>query len=605
MATEIRKATAVDIEFGTGNATSAGGHVGARINASHLPVVLGDDGLSVNDALTAWVDVRAYGASPGAGAGANVTAFQDALDAINAAGGGTLRVPPGTYNLNAAINVYKKTTIKGMGRKATYLMFTHAGDGIKSTWPINSSTAVDIVLRDIAIYTNNAGSTGGGFVDVGGTFVHIIGCSFSGWKYGVIFDQTEVSHIDRTEFIVLIAGGTGIWLVNGNDHTALADPRYTNQITITRNQLNAVAGAYNVIDDGGATHDFIGNNFNAGLIAVRFAGTAGFRFQGNEVEGHSLCGIDFSSTTFWGGDDVGDSGGGIISGNVMITGAPSQILLDYVHGVSIEGNYFGQASSAEIMLKNGGSNRATDVTIRNNMKLIWGPAKSTQPFIDGSSVPISRQSVDQMAATYVPSALGATGLQTISPTSRELINVGTRLFVVNADGTNGEDVLVSAVAGGTFTATFASVKAANWLVYGRREVESGTWTPVLSGDSVAGAHTYHVQSGFYYKNKNFVHVQAYIRLNALDGAMAGKLRFGPLPFVPSITSNFYAIGTIGYYTGLTFPAGFTQLTGMIAAGSNVLDLWRNGSASASAKVDTAEISGGLEFIFDARYLTHE
>jgi hypothetical protein len=60
MATEIRKATAVDIEFGTGNATSVGGHVGAKVNATHLPVIIGSNLMTVNQALIDMIDIRSY-----------------------------------------------------------------------------------------------------------------------------------------------------------------------------------------------------------------------------------------------------------------------------------------------------------------------------------------------------------------------------------------------------------------------------------------------------------------------------------------------------------------------------------------------------------------
>jgi hypothetical protein len=60
MATEIRKATVPDIEFGTGNATSAGGHVGAKVNATHIPFVLGNNALDVNEALLLVSDLRAF-----------------------------------------------------------------------------------------------------------------------------------------------------------------------------------------------------------------------------------------------------------------------------------------------------------------------------------------------------------------------------------------------------------------------------------------------------------------------------------------------------------------------------------------------------------------
>jgi hypothetical protein len=68
----------------------------------------------------------------------------------------------------------------------------------------------------------------------------------------------------------------------------------------------------------------------------------------------------------------------------------------------------------------------------------------------------------------VTAALGATGSQTVTPTSMADIRVGDVVSVQNSDGapgfpgTNFERVTVTAITATTFTAVFASTKAANW-----------------------------------------------------------------------------------------------------------------------------------------------
>jgi len=99
MATELRKVTAIDCEFGTGDATSAGGHVGAKINATHIPLDLGLDTLTLNAAMLGLVvNVKAFGAV-GDGSHDDATAIDDAVDYVGDAGGGTVFFPKGTYIL--------------------------------------------------------------------------------------------------------------------------------------------------------------------------------------------------------------------------------------------------------------------------------------------------------------------------------------------------------------------------------------------------------------------------------------------------------------------------------------------------------------------------
>jgi hypothetical protein len=62
------------------------------------------------------------------------------------------------------------------------------------------------------------------------------------------------------------------------------------------------------------------------------------------------------------------------------------------------------------------------------------------------------------------SSTAVVGASTITPASMLGIQIGVTLRTVNADGSNGENVQVTAVTGTTFTATFASTKAAGFLI---------------------------------------------------------------------------------------------------------------------------------------------
>jgi len=182
MATEIRKVTAPDVEFGTGNATSAGGHVGAKINASHIPVVLGNNALSLNDAVTAIYDARAY--AVGDGTTNDAAGLQTAA---TAAAGGDLYLKKGrvfaiasAISLPSNIRVYGGGEIKLIGNsdvfvidgktnvtiediiingnKATYTSVNN--DGISS--PANGVGSSNILIKDV--YIRDMGGAGIAFL---------------------------------------------------------------------------------------------------------------------------------------------------------------------------------------------------------------------------------------------------------------------------------------------------------------------------------------------------------------------------------------------------------------------------------------------------------
>ena len=295
--------------------------------------------------LQQTVSVIDFGASVSASASANVTAFQEALNYINSIGGGIVFVPPGQYNLNAALNIYKKTILQGCGI-ASALIFSHAGDGIDSTWPINSSTGVWIQVRDIALYNTNGSNTGGGFVDVGGTFVDLFNVYLNGWAYGIIFDQTEIASITQCELVSCTSAG--VWLVNGADHTISAAANYTNKITVKNCQFNLLAGTINgVQDDGGTNHSFMDNNFQGCNYSIRVAGVIGLTILNNEIEGTNTYCVYLAETKVSAGY-VGACASLLIAANTMGTSGGSCIYIDQVNSGTIQNNTFSQFSVAAI-----------------------------------------------------------------------------------------------------------------------------------------------------------------------------------------------------------------------------------------------------------------
>ena len=517
----------------------------------------------------------------------DTVAIQAALTYANSIGGATILVPAKSFLLSAPINIYANTTLEGQGWEASIFTFTNATDGIMSTWPINSSTSANVSVKNISIITSNGSNAGSGFVDVGGTYVKVENCKFNGWKYGIIFDQTEIASIDLCN-IVQVANATGIWLVNGADHTVGANKNYTNKITITRNQFNSdVTGLENILDDGGTAHVISNNNFNGGLTGIRAAGFSALTISGNESEVHITEDIYLADTTKAGGY----VGGGVafnINANTLISYSGGRnIAVQAGNNGAIEYNMFGQAAAA-INFINGASNPSSGIVIKGNSKLITGAFRSSGIFISGFSRSIAQNLIDQVACTYSSSSASA-GAVTITPATMEYISPNTKLTLTNDDGTNKEDVVVTSITATTFTCTLASTKAANFLIYGATlgSQIQGTWTPTLYGSTTAGTNTYSTQTGTYYKDGGIVTVNAQIVISAKDAAMAGGIFVGNLPFIPN-TTGF--IGNV-FYSGLTFAAGYTQVNCNTTANTNGIALLRVGSAVAITPVVSTDIPG--------------
>lgn len=424
-----------------------------------------------------WINVTApiYGAV-GDNVTENYTALQAALNAVSSTLGGVVYVPRGQYRYNTPLVINKRTILMGDGMLSSVLIYTGVGDGVQSTWPINSSTPVWISVRDIAIAATNAANAGGGFADVGGSYVSLDHVYVEGFKHQVIFDQTEIASIESCELNMVTAiGRSGLWLVNGDDHTALASQGYTNNISVRNTQfLGAGAGAtaYDVRDDGGGQHEFDACNFDgASAYGVYAAGVGGLRITNCASEGH-LSGAVLLDESSFGSDYVGPCRGVDIEQTGLTDTTTYEITLNAGYGIRIIANPIAGYSTNAINIA---SDKVTQLTIADNAKLLIGASRNGKDFLPAalSVQRLSTINYMQNVQTYVATG-HAGGAQTCTPAGMgnilmsDGIRVGRQLLCVNADGTNSEIVVVTAVAATTFTATFASSKAANFLVLGTK-----------------------------------------------------------------------------------------------------------------------------------------
>jgi hypothetical protein len=129
----------------------------------------------------------------------STTAIQSAIDRADANGGGDVVLQGGKYYVTS-LALKKKVTFRGQGLEATELWSAASGGIVKSTWPANSSTAVDIKVRDLTIRALDTRLVQTCLEEQGGTYVHVDRVRFKDCHYGMIMNQTEVSGVRNSRF---------------------------------------------------------------------------------------------------------------------------------------------------------------------------------------------------------------------------------------------------------------------------------------------------------------------------------------------------------------------------------------------------------------------
>ena len=364
-------------------------------------------------------------------------AFQAAVTAAGAAGGGEVFVPAGTYNCTTGnIEIPINVTVVGEGDQASIVYFRGTGDGFRSTWPVNSSTAVRNGLRAIAITCDNVANTGAGFVDIGGTFVDIVDTFFQGFKYGVIFNQTEISSIERCEFVGQQPGGGGVWLVNGSDYSRAptAAQAFTNVIRITNSAFNEGASTYGIIDDGGVSHIFTSNNYNGCLRHIRIAGAQGLIIDGaSDFEAATEECISIQSTSLAGTAVINSYGIRISDGLFQPVATKNCIKVVFSESLTLLNNQFTNNVSAApavaitscSTLISIGNREPNGYTLGATAYYFLRDVFSTSNLFIGGGAIGSTSSTLIFAATVTPVAdgAGAANLQILTATSATAVTI--------------------------------------------------------------------------------------------------------------------------------------------------------------------------------------
>jgi len=369
------------------NASSGAAQTRSRMDADFVHVFLTPQ------------DFGAQGNSDASASSGNddTAAIQAALDHVAAQGGGTLYFPPGYYRITSCLTVRPRTIVRGAGRRASVIVSRHAGGGganpheslrngsaLTSIAAVNSSTAVDISLRDIGIQNANSSNVGAGFYDRGGTFVDVQNCRVEGFKYGVVLDQSELADIALCCLEGQRAGGASVWLVNGSALTPGAQGQFTNRISISRCQINQFGTTYGIIDDGGYCHSFVDNNYNGCLNHIRLSGAEGFSVRGGEFESAAGPSILISAYTLAGAGAGGPSGA-IRDCLFAPIGSNNAIRILAAGLLSVSGNFF---SGVQIPISGAGNCYKLDLAGNAHNDLMLTDDNSECGFVLDARIPM-------------------------------------------------------------------------------------------------------------------------------------------------------------------------------------------------------------------------
>jgi hypothetical protein len=184
----------------------------------------------------------------------------------------------------------------------------------------------------------------------------------------------------------------------------------------------------------------------------------------------------------------------------------------------------------------------------------------------------------------------------------EGLGVNTRAFCINTDGTNGEQIFITAVTSTTFTATFASAKTAGFIIYGitPQTQEENSYVPSLFGSTTAGNNTYTNRQGYYSRRGAQVFFTVAVA-GTTDAAMAGQLHI-TLPFTPAGTSGAYCGSCTILAVGWTL-ANYTQIVGAIVGGTSDVSVMATGSGQALAALSASNLGGTFNFLVSGSYIT--
>ena len=135
---------------------------------------------------------------------------------------------------------------------------------------------------------------------------------------------------------------------------------------------------------------------------------------------------------------------------------------------------------------------------------------------------------------------------------------------------------------------------------------AGLWTPTIVGSTTPGTQTYSRQTGTYSRIGNRVFLEFNIILSALDGATAGNVGIGGLPFAATALTGLQFPGAIGTLDNITHGTNYAQWGIRLQQGLQVINLFEfcvvsGGGAVASASVQATALASNTSLTGSINY----
>ena len=148
-----------------------------------------------------------------------------------------------------------------------------------------------------------------------------------------------------------------------------------------------------------------------------------------------------------------------------------------------------------------------------------------------------------------------------------------------------DEFVINDVAGGSVN------KKITW----ENLTETGTFTPTIYGSTTAGTQTYTTQIGKYCRAGKMVQFDIYIVLSALDGATAGNIYVGGLPY----TSGYLSSAAFSYVSGITLTSSYF-INGFINNASTYIRLFESNGTIKNG-ITEADLTASTTFIVSGTY----
>ena len=128
------------------------------------------------------------------------------------------------------------------------------------------------------------------------------------------------------------------------------------------------------------------------------------------------------------------------------------------------------------------------------------------------------------------------------------------------------------------------------IIFGAVPYAEGTWTPTVIGSTTPGTQTYAAQTGYYTKIGNRVIADFRVITTALDGAIAGNVLIGGLPFPALTDATMVWTGALRSVGGVTHNTGAIQFAIGLSSGQNTINLVDFGATSGAGSPANIAVS---------------